>query len=93
MGLAGVPLAAALTFTTQALGLLTLLNRRFPGLLAVGSTATRAFAGAVTAGLAAFLAMQVVPASAVIAALTSLLAGALVAIPFIWREVRLLMNL
>jgi peptidoglycan biosynthesis protein MviN/MurJ (putative lipid II flippase) len=93
IGLAGIPLAAALTFTAQALGLLTLLNRRFPGLLDVGNTAARAFAGALAAGIAAFLAIQFLPASAVLAALVALGAGALVAAPFIWREVRLLMNL
>jgi putative peptidoglycan lipid II flippase len=93
IGLAGIPLAAALTFTAQALGLLSLLNRRFPGLLDVANTAWRAFAGAVAAGLAAFLAIQFLPTSAVLAALVALIAGVLVAGPFIWREVRLLMNL
>jgi peptidoglycan biosynthesis protein MviN/MurJ (putative lipid II flippase) len=70
-----------------------LLNRRFPGLLDVANTAARAFAGAVAAGVAAFLAIQLLPASAVLTAVVALAAGALVATPFIWREVRLLMNL
>jgi hypothetical protein len=47
----------------------------------------------VAAGLAAFLAIQFLPVSAVLAALVALFAGALVATPFIWREVRLLMDL
>lgn len=93
IGLAGIPLAAALTFTAQAVVLLSLLNRRFPGLLDVASTAGRAVAGAGAAALVAFLAIQFLPASAVLAALVALIAGLLAAGPFIWRELRLLMNL
>ena len=50
IGLAGIPLSAALTFTTQAFVLLTLLNRRFPGLLRMGSTAWRALLSGAAAG-------------------------------------------
>jgi len=43
IGLAGIPLSAALTYTTQALILLTILNRRFSGLLSIGSTLPSVF--------------------------------------------------
>ena len=93
IGLPGIPLAAALTFTTQAVGLLILLNRRFPGLLDVRSTALRAVGGAVAAAVIGAVVLRGLPWSSVVAALAALIGGALVAAPFIWREVRLLMDL
>jgi putative peptidoglycan lipid II flippase len=93
VGLAGIPLAAALTFSTQALGLLVLLNRRFPGLLDVGDTAARALGGALAAGVLTAVLINFLPLSSVPAALAGLVGGGLIAAPFIWREVRLLMNL
>ncbi len=53
LGLAGIPLAVALTFTTQALVLLSLQNRRFPGLIDVKTTAVRAGLAAILAGIVA----------------------------------------
>jgi len=93
IGLPGIPLAAALTFTAEALALLMLLNRRFIGLLDVGHTAFRAVGGAIAAGLVAAVALQYLPLSSVLAALAALIGGALIAVPFVWREVHLLMNL
>ena len=93
IGLAGIPLAAALTFTTQALVLLVRLNRRFPGLLDVKSTALRAVAGAVLAGLVAFLVGHFLPVSALISSLAAIPLGAVVALPFIWPEIRMLLHL
>lgn len=93
IGLAGIPLAAALTFTTQAVVLLGLLNRRFPGLLSVRDTALRGIVAAVMAGLATSIVLRFLPVSALPAALVALIAGAVIALPFVWREVRLLMNL
>ena len=93
IGLPGIPLAAAITFTTQALGLLLLLNRRYPGVLNVGNTAVRGVAGAIACGIVAALALHYLPMSGVFAALAALLGGAAIAAPFVWREVRLLMNL
>lgn len=93
IGLAGIPLSAALTFTTQALVLLTILNRRFPGLLQIGNTALRAFASALVAGMAAWAVLKFLPFSAIPTTLIALMIGGLVSLPFIWREVRLLFNL
>jgi putative peptidoglycan lipid II flippase len=93
IGLAGIPLAAALTFTTQSLVLLILLNRRFPGLLDMGSTAWRAVLGAVAAAAVMLLLLEYLPISKVPAAAAALTAGACIAIPFVLREVRLLLNL
>lgn len=93
IGLAGIPLAAALTFTAQAVILLTLLNRRFPGLLEVQSTALRACGAALAAGLVAFGVVAVLPIHSLPKTLIGLVAGGLAAIPLVWQEIRLLFNL
>lgn len=93
LGLPGIPLAAALTFTAQALGLLFLLGRRFPGLLNLGGTALRAVGAAAGAAIVAWAAAQYLPGAGVLAAGISIIGGGLVACLFIWRELRLLMHL
>lgn len=93
IGLAGIPLAAALTFTTQSIVLLSLLNRRFPGLLDLGSTTTRAVGAAALVGVVAFLLLRYLPISAVPAAAAAIAAGAAISLPFILREVRMLFSL
>ncbi len=93
IGLAAIALAAALTFTTQSVVLLLLLNRRFPGLLSLGGTALRAALAAGVAGALTLLLQTHLPFSSVPAALLALLAGAAVAVPFILREMRLLLSL
>jgi len=93
IGLAGIPLAAALTFTTQAVVLLLILNRRFPGLLQVGKTFLRAVAGAILAGVLVLLMSRYLPVSPLISSLAALPVGAAAAVPFIWPEVRALFQL
>ena len=93
IGLAGIPLAAALTFTIQAIVLLIMLNRRFPGLLQLESTGLRVAAAAVLAGLAASTVLLILPISSVPRVLMAVIAGGLIALPLVWREVRLLFNL
>ncbi len=93
IGLPGIPLAAAVTFTTQAVVLLFLLNRKFPGLLNIGKTFFRAAAGAVIGGGVAYGLMLALPVSGPVGALAGLLAGFGAALPFIWPEIRLLIRL
>ena len=93
IGLAGIPLAAALTFTTQAVVLLSLLNRRFPGLLNVGSTALRAVPAALLAGLAAYSTMRFLPLPSLLSTLLALAVGGLASLPLIWPEIRMLFRL
>jgi putative peptidoglycan lipid II flippase len=92
-GLAAVALAAALTFTTQSVVLLLLLNRKFPGLLHIGGTAPRALLAAALAGGVTILLQAYLPLSSIPSALAALVAGAVVAVPFILREIRLLLSL
>ena len=93
IGLAGIPLSAALTFTIQAVVLLTILNRRFPGLLKLESTGIRAAAAAVGAGLVTAAVLAFLPIPTLLRTLVALLTGGLAALPLIWQEVRLLLNL
>jgi putative peptidoglycan lipid II flippase len=93
IGLAGIPLAAAVTFTTQAVVLLSLLNTKFPGLLKVGKTFLRAAAGAVIGGGVAYGVLMVLPVSGPVGAAAGLVGGFIVALPFIWPEIRLLIRL
>lgn len=93
LGLPGIPLAAALSFTTQGVVLLTLLDRRFPGLLRMNGTLLRSLLAAAAGGLAAWLVMRFLPLSSLPAALAGLLAGLLAALPLIWKELRMLFHL
>jgi putative peptidoglycan lipid II flippase len=93
IGLAGIPLSAALTFTTQALVLLVILNRQFPGLLQVADTARRTLLAALTAGLVSWAFLTFLPLPTIPRTFAAILAGGLICLPFIWREIRLLFNL
>jgi len=61
--------------------------------LDVRATALRALAGAIFAAFAGILVLHYLPTSGAPAAMAALLAGGLIALPFIRRELRLLMNL
>ena len=74
IGLPGIPLAAAITFTTQAVALLLRMNRRFPGLLDVGSTAWRAPGGGRRSRLRWTDRTPLPPVGGVVPALVALLA-------------------
>ena len=93
IGLAGIPLSAALTFTTEAIVLLTIMNRRYPGILQVGNTALRAIASAVIAGIFTLVVFKFIPLPIVAKTFAGLLIGGLASIPLIWREVRQLFNM
>jgi len=93
IGLAGIPLAAAITFTTQAVILLALLSRRFPGLLKVGGTLVRGLLAALVGGVVTWLGIRYLPLSVLFATMLALMAGLAAALPFIWKEARLLLRL
>lgn len=93
MASTGIALADTLTFTAQALTLLWLLNRRYRGVLDVGSTLLRGAAGAVLAGAIAYALLRLLPLPPLFAALAGLGGGGLAALPFMWPELRLLLKL
>ena len=93
IGLAGIPLSAAITFTTQAIVLLIIMNRRYSGILQVRNTALRATGSAIMAGAITIFVFKFLPMPTLIKTFAGLLAGGVAAIPFIWREVRMLFNM
>lgn len=93
MGVPGVALAAALAFTAEALFLLVLLNRRFPGALSVGSTLLRSAPAALLAAGVTYAGLHFLPVGAFFASLAGIIAGLLVSVPFIWPEIRGLVRL
>lgn len=93
IGLAGIPLSASITFTTQAVVLLLILNRRFTGILKLGGTLPRALLAAAAAGGIALALITLLPLSALPAALAALFAGGLAALLLIQPELKLLLKL
>jgi putative peptidoglycan lipid II flippase len=101
MGAPGIALANSLAFTAEALVLWVLLAQRFSGLLELGSTLLRATLAAALGGLVVYGLMSLWESSnpdaglllATGVALVSIGLGALVALPFVWREIRLLVRL
>jgi putative peptidoglycan lipid II flippase len=92
LGAPGIALANSVAFTAQALLLWYLHSRRYPGAMRVGSTLLRAILGSAVAGLVVFFLMQL-PFSGFLLALGSLVLGSLIALPFIWPEVKVLIKL
>ena len=92
LGPAGLALADTLAFTSQAVLLLALISRRYPSLLSVGGTLWRSLLGAALAGLLAYLLLGL-SFSPLPLALFALAAGGLLALPFMWPEIKLLIRL
>lgn len=91
-GAPGIALANSLAFTTQALLLLYLLNRRFAGSLRVGRTLLRVVPATILGGLLVYGLLQL-PLPDLPLSVLSLGAGGLVVLPFIWPELKLLIKL
>jgi putative peptidoglycan lipid II flippase len=93
VGLAGIPLSAALTFTVQAVVLLVIMNRKYPGILQVQGTALRSAAAAVAAALVIAAVFAFLPLASLPKTLIALVLGGGTALPLVWPELRLLFNL
>jgi len=92
LGVPGIALANTVAFTTEALLLLVILNRRFPGVLHVGKPLLRVVLASL-AGATLSLAVMQLPLPALPLALVSMAAGGLLILPFIWPEIKLLIRL
>jgi putative peptidoglycan lipid II flippase len=92
LGARGIALANSIAFTAQALLLLFLSDRRNPGVLRVSPTLLRAGLASLIGGGIVFLLMRL-PFSAIPVSLGALGIGGLLALPFVWREVKLLFQL
>lgn len=92
VGAVGIALANTIAFTGEALLLLYLLNRRGPQFLHASGTLLRALIASTAAAVVAYL-LLLLPGPGIFTAIISLGIGALTAAPFIWPEVKLLINL
>lgn len=92
LGVAGISLAASLTFTLQAIGLFLLLQRRYPALLRMGTSLRNASLAAMAAFLAAYGVLLYLGISPLHVLLAWLIGGSL-AILFIRQEVHILLHL
>jgi putative peptidoglycan lipid II flippase len=93
-GAVGIALANTLAFSSEALLLLLVLNRRFPGVLRVGRTLPRVALASLGGALVTYLLLGLpIPIPAPLLALGALAAGALVVLPFILPEIKLLIKL
>lgn len=95
LGAPGISLADSLAFTSQAVILILLLNRRMEQPVRVGATLLRALLGcAASAGVIALVTAALAERVPVLISSTAAMGlGALVAVPFIWKEIRLLFKL
>jgi len=94
LGPAGIALANSIAFTSEALLLLWILNRRFRGILKLGSTLSRVILACVASGLVTWLVMNLpMPIPSIFISLGALAAGGFVALPFIYPEIRILIKL
>jgi len=89
LGAAGIGLANSTAFTAEAIILLWLTQRRFPGVLRLGRTGMRTGAAVLSAALVSGALMQALGPT-LTAGMLALGAGSLVALPWVWPELRAL---
>ncbi len=92
LGAPGIGLANSLAFSLEAGLLLVLLARRFPAVLRQGRVVARVCLGSALAGLAAWALMSRMP-PAVPGALAASLTGGVIALAFLFPEIKLLRRL
>jgi putative peptidoglycan lipid II flippase len=92
IGHTGLALADTIAFTSQALFLLILLNRRHPGILQMHGTLWRAGLGALLGGALA-AAILMLPLPSLPATALALAVGVLAALPLILPEIKMLIKL
>lgn len=92
-GITGIALANTIVFTTEALILLWLLTRKFPGLFNVSSTFFRVVTATVCSAALLYLLLEFAPFPKVYLSLAGMIGGFVVVIPFIFPEIKLLLNL
>ncbi|MBW8012455.1 MAG: murein biosynthesis integral membrane protein MurJ [Chloroflexi bacterium] len=89
----GIALANSIAFTAEALLLLWLLNRAYPGLLKISNTLRRVLIATSASAVGFYLLLKFLPFSASLVSIGGSLLGLGVVIPFIWPELRLLIRL
>jgi len=92
LGAPGIALANTLAFTTEALLLIYLLNRRFPGMLHIRNTLTRTLLASTGGAILVYLLLRL-PLPMLPLSFGALLIGGLAILPFIWPELKILIQL
>ncbi len=92
LGAPAFGLANAVAYTGQALLLLYLVSRRFPGVFSLNATLARVILATLLAALLTYGLMQL-PLPGLPLAILSLAIGIALVLPFIWQEVKLLVKL
>jgi hypothetical protein len=82
-----------MAFTLEAIILLVWLNRLLPAKVTLGTSLLRGLAGALVGGGVAYGLALWLPLSGTISSLLALPVGFVACLPFIWPEVRLLVQL
>lgn len=93
LGPSGIALANTLAFTGEAILLLYLLNRRFPGIWNVGGTLLRVSASAIAAAVLVYVMMNFLPLPLFPLTVGALALGALAILPLTWTEMKFLVRL
>jgi len=83
-----------MAYSVEAIFVMWWLNRRVEGAaITAGSSFIRGMLAALVGGASAYLLALYLPGGAVITALIGIIAGGMIAVPIIWKEIRLLFNL
>ena len=94
LGAPGIALANGLAYTGEACLLWYLLNRRFTGVVAVGTTLRRSIPVAIVCGLLVLGLLQLsLPIPDIVWGVAALGVGGLLAVPFIMPELKLLVKM
>lgn len=94
LGAPGISLSDTLAFTAEAALLLILLNRKMVRSIKAGGSLLRAFLAATASGLVVWILIGVLGGMhPLVQSGVAMAAGTIVALPFIWPELRLLMRL
>jgi hypothetical protein len=91
----GAPMIAfaEIALLVESIFLFSWLSKRMHEPLHVWSAVGKGVVAALLGGIVAYTLAVIVPGSAVLTALLGMIVGGLVALPFIWSEVKLLLNL
>ena len=89
----GIALANSIAFTAEALLLLFLLNRRYPGVLRTGKTLPRVIFGTVMSALVVLTLIKLPVLPTLPMTIAALGVGVIVVLPFLWPEIKLLIKL
>ena len=99
LGAPGIALANTTAFTIQALVMIWLLNRIYPGIAQVRKTLWRVIWVAIGGGALVYVALNVIPLESMSLMVSLIATGGvlggvfLLTIPFIWPEIKLLLKL